>query len=77
MDNIYLYKPAYWAHVISSIAMLVAVVLLVINYKKLIKLDGLELVKIFSILAIAIASHSQGHINLEQQYGYDPIALFR
>jgi len=77
MDTLYLYKPAFWTHVISSIAMLVAVTLLVINYKKLIKLDGLELVKIFSILAIAIASHSQGHINLEQQYGYDPIALFR
>jgi hypothetical protein len=77
MDTLYLYKPAFWAHVVSSIAMLVAVILLIINYKKLIKLDGLELVKIFSILAIAIASHSQGHINLEQQYGYDPMAMFR
>jgi hypothetical protein len=77
MDKIYLYKAGFWAHVISSIAMLIAVILLVINYKKLVKLDGLELVKIFSILAIAIGSHSQGHINLEQEYGYDPIAIFR
>jgi hypothetical protein len=41
------------------------------------KLDGLELVKIFSVLAIAIAAHSQGHINLEKEYSYDPIKFFR
>jgi hypothetical protein len=77
MDKIYLFKASFWAHVLSSIAMLVAIVILAVNYKKLVKLDGLELVKIFSILAIAIASHGQGHINLEQQYGYDPVAMFR
>ena len=68
------YKPAFYAHILSSIAMIVAIILLVINYKKLLKLDGIELVKIFSVLAIAIASHSQGHINLEKEYGYDPIS---
>jgi hypothetical protein len=69
----YLYKPAFWAHVLSSLAMLTAIVLLVVNYKKVIKLDGLELVKIFSVLAIAIGSHSQGHINLEKEYGFTPL----
>ena len=39
------------------------------------RLDGLELVKIFSILAIAIASHGQGHTTLEKEYGYDPITM--
>lgn len=69
----YLYKPAFYAHILSSIAMLTAIVLLVVNYKKVMKLDGLELVKIFSVLAIAIAAHSQGHINMEKEYGYDPL----
>lgn len=73
----YLYKPAFWAHIVSSLAMLTAIILLVINYKKVLKLDGIELVKIFSILAIAIASHSQGHMDLEDKYGYDPIKFFR
>ena len=73
----YLYKAGFWAHILSSLAMLTAVILLVINYKKLIKLDGLELVKIFSVLAIAIGSHSQGHIELESKYGYDPIKALR
>jgi hypothetical protein len=73
----YLYKAGFWAHIVSSLAMLAAILLLVVNYKKLIRLDGIELVKIFSILAIAIGSHSQGHIELEREYGYNPIKLFR
>jgi hypothetical protein len=73
----YLYKAGFWAHIVSSLAMLTAITLLVVNYKKVVKLDGIELVKIFSILAIAIGSHSQGHMDLETKYGYDPIKLFR
>ena len=69
----YLYKPAFYAHILSSLAMIAAVVLLVINYKKVVKLDGLELVKIFSVLAIAIAAHGQGHTTLEKEYGYNPL----
>ncbi len=72
----YLYKAGFWAHILSSIAMLTAIILLVINYKKVLKLDGIELVKIFAVLAIAIGSHSQGHMELETKYGYDPIKIF-
>ncbi len=38
-------------------------------------MNALELVKIFGILSIAIAAHAQGHISLEKEYGYDPVAL--
>ena len=69
----FLYKPAFYAHILSTIAMLTAIILLIVNYKKVLKLDGIEIVKIFSILAIAIGSHSSSHIELEQQYGYDPV----
>ena len=68
----YLYKPLFYAHILSSIAMLTAIILLVINYNKLLKLDVLELVKILSILAIAVAAHGQGHTTLEKEYGYNP-----
>ena len=69
----YLYKPLFYAHILSSIAMLTAIILLVINYKKVLKLDVLELVKILSILAIAGAAHGQGHTTLEKEYGYNPL----
>ena len=68
----YLYKPLFYAYIFSSIAMLTAIILLVINYKKLLKLDVLELVKILSLLAIAVAAHGQGHTTLEKEYGFNP-----
>ena len=71
----YLYKPAFYAHILSSLAMLTAIILLVINYKKVIKLDGLELVKIFSVMAIAIAAHGEGHATLEKEYNYNPVKM--
>lgn len=71
----YLYKPAFYAHIISSLAMIVALVLFVINYKKILRLDAIELIKISSLLAIAIASHGQGHVTLEKEYGYDPVGV--
>jgi hypothetical protein len=74
----YWYKPHFWAHILASFALLTAVILLIINYKKLLRLDGLELVKIFSVLAIAIAAHGQGHTTLEKEFGYDPLGkLFK
>ncbi len=73
----YLYKPHFYAHILSSVALLVAVILLVINYKKLLKLDSIELVKIISVLAIAIAAHGDGHTTLEKEYGYNPFAAMR
>ena len=73
----YLYKAGFWAHILSSLAMVTAIILLVINYKKVLKLDGIELVKIFALMSISIAAHSQGHINLEKEYSYDPIKIFR
>lgn len=71
----YLYKPHFYAHILSSIAMMTAIILLVVNYKKVLKLDAIELVKIFSVLAIAIAAHGDGHTTLEKEYGYDPVSL--
>lgn len=72
----YLYKPAFYAHIISSIAMLIAIILFVVNYQKILELDAIELIKISSLLAIAIAGHAQGHIYLEKEYGYDPVRSF-
>jgi hypothetical protein len=69
----YLYKPAFYAHILSSVAMVAAIVLLAMNYRKILKLDALELVKMFSVLAIAIAAHGQGHTTLEKEYGFDPV----
>lgn len=71
----FLYKPHFYAHLFASLALVSALIILLVNYKKVIQLDGIELVKIFALLAIAIAAHGQGHTTLEKEYGYDPLGL--
>jgi hypothetical protein len=69
-------QPHFYAHIFASFCLVVAVVLLIVNYKKVLKLDSIELVKIFSVMAIAIAAHGQGHTTLSKEYGYNPMAIF-
>lgn len=69
----YWYKPAFYAHIISSIAMVIALVLFAVNFRKILRLDTIELIKLSSLVAIAVASHGQGHVSLEKEYGYDPL----
>jgi len=69
----YWYKPAFYAHIISTIAMLFALVVLGMNYQKILQMNPIELIKIASLIAIAVASHGQSHMYLEKEYGYDPV----
>ena len=70
----YLYKPHFYAHIISSVAMVIAIWILIENYSKL---KYVDLIQIFAVLSIAIAAHGQGHPPLEKEYGYDPISYFK
>lgn len=67
-------KPAFYAHVLSALSMTIAIVIFIVNYKKVLKLDTVRLIQIFALLAISIASHGESHISLEKHYGYDPIS---
>ncbi len=73
----YLTKPHFYAHIFATLCLIVAVVLLIVNYKKVLKLDSIELVKIFSVMAIAIAAHGEGHTTLEKEYGWSPANIFK
>jgi len=70
----YLYKPHFYAHILSTFVLLISVILLAINYKKLFKQDGLEIVKILSVLAIAIAAYGNSNTILDKEYGYNPLS---
>jgi hypothetical protein len=69
----YWYKPAFYAHILSSVAMLIALALFIVNFRKIMRLSAIEIIQVCSVLAIAVAAHGQGHINLEKEYGYDPV----
>jgi hypothetical protein len=71
------YKPAFYAHILSSVCMLIAIVLFIKNYKSIMRLDVPHIIQILAVLAIAIGSHAQNHMSLERDYGYDPIQMLR
>lgn len=73
----FLYKPAFYAHVISAICIFTAVMIFLVNYRKVIKLEVPQLIQIFSLLAISMAAHSESHILMETHYGYDPISYLQ
>jgi hypothetical protein len=60
------YPPHFYAHIISSISLLIAIWILIANYNKL---KYADLIQIFAVLSIAIAAHGQGHTTLEKEYG--------
>lgn len=53
--------------------MLIALILFIVNFRKITRLSAIEIIQVCSVLAIAVAAHCQGHINLEKEYGYDPV----
>jgi hypothetical protein len=73
----YLYKPAFYAHLLSSIALVAALIILIMNYKQILKLNAAIMIQVLGVLAIAIAAHGQGHATLERDYGYDPLSVIR
>lgn len=68
-----LYKPAFYAHVISAFMMLAAIFLFVLDSKRLFRSDPIHLAMLLLLASVAIALHGHGHLMLEKEYGYDPL----
>lgn len=72
MNPLPLLKPAFYTHVLSALLMLIGLVLVATNYKR-IRSDPLHMIMVLLLASIAIAIHGHGHIMLEKMYGYDPL----
>ena len=69
----YLKHPAFYAHLLSSACILIAIIILIKHYKYFLSSNKVTIANIFAVLAIAIAAHAQSHIALEKAYGYNPL----
>jgi len=56
----------FYAHIVASLCVVLSLILLIVNYKKLFRLDGIELVRIFSVLAIAVTAYGQSHLTFNK-----------
>lgn len=71
-DSIFL-KPTFYALSITGIAILVIIILVALNHKKIIKSHITSLILMIAIVANLIANHGNLHHILERDFGYNPL----
>jgi hypothetical protein len=73
--NMYI-SPSFYAHVANGILLFAAIVVVIMNYKKLVSLDSYKFIKLILFLSIAAGVHSLSHLGLETVYNYNPLTIF-
>lgn len=68
--------PSVGAHMLNGGLLLVAGLLVVINYRVILRLPALQLITLILILSIAVGVHGLSHAGLESAYGYNPLKFF-
>jgi len=68
-----LLKPTFYALVITGTILLLIVILIIKNYKKLIKIEIASLILTIAIIGNLIANHGNLHHILERDYNYNPL----
>lgn len=78
MSRIYLSKPSFYTHVLSSLLLLAIFIVIVRNYKSVnlnnsVNLSTYELLVILLLLSITTGIHSLSHLALEKAYNFNPL----
>lgn len=72
MYNI-LFVPSFYAHVGNGFFLLIAFLLLFMNYSKIIKLEPYKMIILTLVLSIGMGIHGLSHSYLEKNYNYNPM----
>ena len=75
MKRIYLFKPSFYVHVLSSLLLLTIFVVIVKHYNRIIILDTYKLLILLLLLSITTGIHSLSHLALEKEYDFNPLTL--
>lgn len=68
-----IYYPSIWAHVLNGILLFISIVIAVMYFSKLTKLEPYKKIGLFLLFSIAIGIHGLSHLGLEIIYGYNPL----
>jgi hypothetical protein len=74
MYNIYL-APSFYAHIINGLFLLIAFILLLKNYPKLVNLEPYKKIILALFFSISIGIHGLSHLGLETNYNYNPLMM--
>lgn len=73
MNNIYS-VPSFYAHLFNGLFLMVAIIVLFVNYKNISKLETHKYIILVLLFSIGFGVHSISHIGLEKVYGYNPLS---
>jgi hypothetical protein len=68
----YLIAPSLNALFVTGLILLFIVILIVKNYKSIMRLNYYQQIMLLSSLTIAVGSHGLMHLGVEKQYNFNP-----
>ncbi len=71
-SNIYI-KPSYWSQILNGIIFLIIILMIIMNFNKIMKMDLYQKMIILLLLGIYIGIHGLMHLGLEKTYDYNPL----
>ena len=74
IDNIF-YAPSFYSHILNSLFMVIAMVILYRNYDTISIRTPYQLVTLALLISIAIGIHGISHLGLEKVYDFYPIRI--
>ena len=73
---LYLIWPAFVSLLINGTLLFILSLIVIFNFKSLIKTDIIQLLPIVAILSVSFGVHGILHIQLEQAYNFNPLYMF-
>ena len=71
-----LINPSLYAHFLHSILLVIAILLVLLNFSKIIHLEPFKLIVLLLFFSLVIGIHGISHLGLETVYNYNPMHLF-
>ena len=68
--------PSFMSLAVTGLILMFVIILLILNYKQVAKINTIELASFLCVLSIEIGSHGLLHLGLEVVYGYNPLNWF-
>ena len=76
MNNVFM-NPSLYAHMLNGLLLLVSVIVIYKNYRKIIKLDYYKLLILILLVSLVVGVHGLSHLGLEYIYGLNFINIIR
>ena len=71
-----LVNPSLYAHFLHSILLVISILLVFCNFRKIINLEPFKIIVLLLFFSLVIGLHGISHLGLEALYGYNPLRMF-